>query len=50
MVDTGFAGSIDARIQDIIASARQVTLASLRARPFPMRLLDRILWLGSPYL
>lgn len=50
VLDAGFADEIDARIGAVIASATQVTLAGLRARPFPMRLLDRILWLGSPYL
>jgi hypothetical protein len=25
-------------------------MAELRARPFPVRLVDRLLWLGSPYL
>jgi cardiolipin synthase len=28
----------------------EVTLESLHARPFPVRLIDRIMWLGSPYL
>jgi cardiolipin synthase A/B len=27
-----------------------VTLDALRARPFLIRLFDRVLWLGSPYL
>lgn len=33
-----------------MASATPVTLAGLRARPYVMRLIDRLIWLGSPYL
>ena len=33
-----------------MASAIPVTLAGLRARPYVMRLIDRLIWLGSPYL
>lgn len=50
VLDTDFASGIDARIAAATDSATQVTLASLRARPFITRLVDRILWLGSPYL
>jgi len=50
VLDTGFAGTIDRRIGSAIASAVPVTLAGLRARPAATRLIDRILWLGSPYL
>src|SRR5690606_16604758 len=42
--------AVDARIESAMASAREVTLESLRSRPFLGRLIDRILWLGSPYL
>lgn len=50
VLDAAFARSIEERIDGVIASARPVTLAELRARPFPIRLLDRLLWLCSPYL
>ncbi|MET3660351.1 phospholipase D-like domain-containing protein [Aquamicrobium ahrensii] len=50
VLDADFAGAIDARIAAVIDKATPVTLAELRARPFPVRLVDRILWLGSPYL
>ena len=46
----GIAGGIEERIDAAIARARPVTLKELRARPFPLRLLDRMLWLCSPYL
>ena len=38
------------RIETVMASATPVTLAGLRARPYVMRLIDRLIWLGSPYL
>ncbi|RIK85692.1 MAG: cardiolipin synthase [Hyphomicrobiales bacterium] len=50
LLDSGFAGAIDARIEAAIATAEPVTIEELRARPFPLRLADRLLWLGSPYL
>ncbi len=50
VLDAGFAARIERRIDAAIGSAAEVTLESLRARPFLERLLDRILWLGSPYL
>lgn len=50
LLDPEFARSIDARIEAAIATAKPVTLDGLRARPFPLRLVDRLLWLGSPYL
>ena len=50
LLDPGFAGAIDARIEAVIATAEPVTIEGLRARPFPLRLADRLLWLGSPYL
>lgn len=50
VLDAGFAGGIDARIAAVIETAAPVELAELRARPFPVRLVDRLLWLGSPYL
>ncbi len=50
VLDAGFAAEIEARIGSAIASATSVTIETLRARPFIVRLFDRVLWLGSPYL
>jgi len=50
VLDTAFAEGIERRIDAAIASAMPVSLEGLRARPFPIRLIERILWLGSPYL
>ena len=50
VLDHGFAGAIEARIDAAIETAQAVTLHDLRARPFLIRLIDRLIWLGSPYL
>ena len=50
VLDHGFARAIERRIETVMASATPVTLAGLRARPYVMRLIDRLIWLGSPYL
>ena len=50
VMDTAFAQGLERRIDVTISSARQVTLEGLKNMPFPSRLLDRLLWLGSPYL
>lgn len=50
VLEADFARDIEARIDAVIASARPVTLAELQGRPLPIRLLDRLLWLCSPYL
>ncbi|MEN5083841.1 phospholipase D-like domain-containing protein [Bosea sp. TWI1241] len=50
VLDHAFARDIEERVDAAIARARPVTLAELRAKPFPIRLLDRTLWLFSPYL
>ena len=50
VLDANFAAEIEARIGAAIASAQPVTLQALRARPFFVRVFDRVLWLGSPYL
>lgn len=50
VLDDGFAAGIERQIEAAIGSAVEVTLESLRARPFLERLIDRLLWLGSPYL
>jgi cardiolipin synthase len=48
--DTQFAEELERRIDSAIASATEVTLDGLRTRPFLVRLIERVLWLGSPYL
>ncbi|MBB3235457.1 phospholipase D-like domain-containing protein [Phyllobacterium endophyticum] len=50
VMDAAFASEVDGLIQKALASAKPVLLQSLRARSFWVRLLDRIIWLGSPYL
>ncbi len=48
--DTGFARTIEERVRHLARGAQEVTVEKLRARPFLVRLIDRIFWLGSPYL
>jgi cardiolipin synthase len=50
VLDENFAAEIDARIGAAISTAQPVTLQTLKARPFIIRVFDRLLWLGSPYL
>lgn len=50
VLDTGFAAEIEKRFAAAHASAHLVTLQDLRRRPFLLRLAEKILWLGSPYL
>lgn len=50
VLNEGFAAEIDEHIEEILKSAMPVTLDGLRARPFAVRLLEKVLWLGSPYL
>jgi len=50
ILDADFAKRIETRINAAIGTAREVTLPELRRRPFLSRLIDRVLWLGSPYL
>jgi cardiolipin synthase len=50
IMDSAFAQDLERRIDMVISSSTQVTLGSLKERPFAARLLDRVLWLGSPYL
>ena len=50
VMNEGFAGEIDTHIEEAIKSATPVTLHSLRSRPFVIRLLEKMIWLGSPYL
>ncbi len=50
VLDHSFAEALEKRIDLAISSASAVTLEGWRNRPFIERLLERILWLGSPYL
>ncbi|MBD0415171.1 phospholipase D-like domain-containing protein [Oryzicola mucosus] len=50
VLDADFASSIHGRIGEAMETSRAVTLESLRSRPFLVRLVDKFLWLGSPYL
>jgi cardiolipin synthase A/B len=50
ILDRSFAAGLERRIDLAISSASEVTLHGLRSRPFLKRLVERILWLGSPYL
>ena len=50
ILDAGFASEIETRIGSALETAIPVTLEALRARPFIIRLFDRVLWLGSPNL
>lgn len=48
--DPSFGAGIERRIGQALERAEPVDLAALRARPFLRRLIERIVWLGSPYL
>lgn len=48
--DRVLAEQIEDRIDQRLAVAHQMTLERLKARSLPNRLLDRLFWLGSPYL
>lgn len=50
VIDEGFANAVSQRFGDAMENAKQVKLEELRARPFLMRLFERVLWLASPYL
>ncbi|MCV9965279.1 phospholipase D-like domain-containing protein [Pararhizobium sp. BT-229] len=50
VLDAGFASAVGQRIQATMKQAWPVTLADLRAKPFATRLINKIFWLGSPYL
>lgn len=50
VMDVSFAQQLERRIDLAISSSTQVTLEGLKERPPLARLLDRVLWLGSPYL
>jgi len=46
----GFAAEIDEHVEELLRTATPVTLEGLRSRPFFVRLVEKVLWLGSPYL
>jgi cardiolipin synthase len=50
VIDADFADVIGRRIGSALQEAEEVRLDDLRARPFAQRLVERITWLGSPYL
>jgi cardiolipin synthase len=50
VLDTNFAAGISKRIKAAQAMASPVELEALRNRPFWVRLVERVLWLASPYL
>jgi cardiolipin synthase len=50
VIDPDFADLIDRRIAAALSQAEEVKLDELRARPFAQRLVERVTWLGSPYL
>jgi cardiolipin synthase len=50
VLDEGFANTVSERIGLALENATPVKLEELRARPFLVRLTERILWLASPYL
>lgn len=50
MLNEGFAAEIDEHIEETLKTAVPVTLEGLQARPFAVRLIEKVLWLGSPYL
>ena len=50
VMDAAFASEVEALVEKAMSSAKPVLLQSLRARSFWVRLVERIIWLGSPYL
>lgn len=50
ILDCSFAAAVAERIDHAIAASREVTLIDIHKRPFPLRLLEKFIWLGSPYL
>ena len=50
ILDRDVARQVEERIGKVIEESREVNLARLKSRPFLKRLVDRIIWLGSPYL
>lgn len=50
ILDNDFAEMIEARVDAAISCAREVKLGDINHQPFPLRLLAKLIWLGSPYL
>jgi cardiolipin synthase len=50
ILDSDFAAAIERRIDEAITKSTEVTLSGIRSRPLPLRLLEKMIWLGSPYL
>ena len=50
VMDRDFAAEVEGRFNASMENATAVSLTALRRRPFLIRLLEKILWLGSPYL
>lgn len=50
VMDEGFAEAVGESISNAQETAVPVNLEDLRARPFIVRLFERVLWLASPYL
>lgn len=50
VLDRSFAEALEKRMDLSISSASAVTLEGLRNRPLAVRLFEKVLWLGSPYL
>jgi cardiolipin synthase len=50
ILDNDFAAMIEMRIDAAIACSREIKLVDLDRRSFPLRLLEKLIWLGSPYL
>ncbi|WP_275782329.1 phospholipase D-like domain-containing protein [Pararhizobium gei] len=50
ILDTSFAAAIGETIKEVVRGASPVTLEELQSKPFLKRLVNRIFWLGSPYL
>jgi cardiolipin synthase len=50
VIDEDFARAISQRIEAAREHSVPVTLDKLRARPFVVRFIERVLWLASPYL
>ena len=48
--DRVLAEQIERRIDQSLANAEELTLQDLKSRSLPNRLIDRLFWLGSPYL
>jgi cardiolipin synthase len=50
VLDNSFAEIIEQRVDAAIALSGEVKLADIRDRPFLLRLLEKLVWLASPYL